>query len=320
MDRRISAVLVGSGLVPNAVAREAVITALAAGRPAVVDGGGLTAFADRPEDFFILGRGDVVLTPHDGEFARLFPDLGAGLGKLPRIRQAAARARSVIVLKGADSVIAAPDGRVLINDGASPYLATAGSGDVLAGIALGLLAQGMPAYLAAAAAVWIHGQAGLALGVGLIAEDRPKRMTISIRRAEPADHSICSAIFIATVTATFPNEPPEGRTAEAFASSIVGEEQWVAIRDDGIIGYISVYWPTNFIHSLYIKPDNQGQGAGPELLSTVLRIAKGDMELKTDKGNMRAFAFYRRLGWRVVGEGMAATGPWWRLRKSGGIL
>ncbi|WP_374652845.1 NAD(P)H-hydrate dehydratase [Dongia sp.] len=173
MDRRISAVLVGSGLVPNAAAREMVITALAAGRPAVVDGGGLTAFADRPEDLFTLGRGDVVLTPHEGEFARLFPDLGPGLGKLARIRQAAARSRCVIVLKGADSVIAAPDGQAIVQDEASPYLATAGSGDVLAGLTLGLLAQGMPAYLAAAAAVWFHAQAGLALGAGLIAEDLP---------------------------------------------------------------------------------------------------------------------------------------------------
>ena len=173
MDRRISAVLVGSGLVPNAAAREAVITGLAAGRPSVVDGGGLTAFADRPDDLFTLGRGDIVLTPHDGEFARLFPDLGPQLGKLARIRQAASRARSVIVLKGADSVIAAPDGQVLINDAASSYLATAGSGDVLAGLILGLLAQGMPAYRAAAAGVWFHAQAGLALGAGLIAEDLP---------------------------------------------------------------------------------------------------------------------------------------------------
>jgi NAD(P)H-hydrate epimerase len=173
MDRRISAVLVGSGLVPNAAAREAVITALSAGRPSVVDGGGLTAFADRPDDLFTLGRPDVVLTPHEGEFLRLFPDLGPDLGKLERARRAAARAKAVIVLKGADTVIAAPDGRILINDVSSPYLATAGSGDVLAGLVVGLLAQGMIAYSSAAAAVWFHGRAGIALGPGLIAEDLP---------------------------------------------------------------------------------------------------------------------------------------------------
>ncbi|WP_320502686.1 NAD(P)H-hydrate dehydratase [Dongia rigui] len=173
MDRRISAVLVGSGLVPNTTTREGVITALSAGRPAVVDGGGLTAFADRPDDLFTLGRADVVLTPHEGEFRRLFPDLGPELAKVERARRAAARAKAVIVLKGADTVIAAPDGSILINDVSSPYLATAGSGDVLAGLILGLLAQGMPAYPAAAAAVWFHGKAGLALGPGLIAEDLP---------------------------------------------------------------------------------------------------------------------------------------------------
>lgn len=173
MDRRISGVLVGSGLVPNAATREAVITALAAGRATVIDGGGLTAFADRPDDLFALGRSDVVLTPHEGEFSRLFPDLGAELGKLDRVRRAAARAKAVIVLKGADTVIAGPDGRITINDVASPYLATAGSGDILAGLVLGLMTQGMLAYMAAVAAVWFHGQAGLTLGPGLIAEDLP---------------------------------------------------------------------------------------------------------------------------------------------------
>jgi len=184
MDRRISAVLVGSGLVPSAATREAVITTLSAGRPTLVDGGGLTAFADRPDDLFTLGRGDVVLTPHEGEFSRLFPDLGPDLGKLERARRAASRAKAVIVLKGADTVIAAPDGRIVINDVASPYLATAGSGDVLAGLVLGLLAQGMLTYPAAAAAVWFHGKAGLALGPGLIAEDLPGAIPALLRELE----------------------------------------------------------------------------------------------------------------------------------------
>lgn len=182
MDRRISGVLVGSGLVPDAAAREAVLTSLAAGRPAVVDGGGLTAFADRPEDLFTLGRPDVVLTPHEGEFARLFPDLGADMGKLDRVRQAARRARSVVLLKGADTVVAAPDGQAAIASEASPYLATAGSGDVLAGLILGLLAQGMPAYRAAAAGIWFHGQAGLSFGPGLVAEDLAGQIPALLRR------------------------------------------------------------------------------------------------------------------------------------------
>lgn len=182
MDRRISGVLVGSGLLPNAATREAVLTSLAAGRPAVVDGGGLTAFADRPEDLFTLGRPDIVLTPHEGEFARLFPDLGPGMSKLDRVRQAARRARSVVLLKGADTVVSAPEGDAAISADASPYLATAGSGDVLAGFILGLLAQGMPAYRAAAAGIWFHAQAGLALGPGLIAEDLPGQMPALLRR------------------------------------------------------------------------------------------------------------------------------------------
>ncbi|MBI2253760.1 MAG: GNAT family N-acetyltransferase [Proteobacteria bacterium] len=145
-------------------------------------------------------------------------------------------------------------------------------------------------------------------------------MTVTVRRAEAADQPACACIFIETVTATFANEPAEGKTATAYADSIIGEEQWVALIDGKIVGYISVYWPTNFIHSLYIQPAWQGRGAGRALLAEVRKLVKGDLELKTDKANERAFAIYRRLGWRVVGEGMAATGPWWRLRWAGGVL
>ncbi|WP_374652846.1 N-acetyltransferase family protein [Dongia sp.] len=140
-------------------------------------------------------------------------------------------------------------------------------------------------------------------------------MTLAVRRARPADLPVCADIYIVTVSVTFPGEPA---TAAAFAESIVGEEQWVAILDGDIIGYISVYWPTNFIHSLYIHPEFQSRGAGRALLAEVRKLAEGDMELKTDKANVRAFTFYRRLGWRAVGEGMAASGPWWRLRWTGG--
>lgn len=186
LDSRITALLAGSGMLPDGHTREAVLNALAGGRPAVIDGGGITAFADQPQELFGLGRPDVVLTPHEGEFARLFPDLGVQLGKVARAMAAAERSRAVIVLKGADTVIAEPSGgqskaRVLINREASPHLATAGSGDVLAGLILGLLAQGMPSFEAAAAAVWFHSEAGFAVGPGLIAEDLPERIPEILR-------------------------------------------------------------------------------------------------------------------------------------------
>jgi GNAT superfamily N-acetyltransferase len=102
---------------------------------------------------------------------------------------------------------------------------------------------------------------------------------------------------------------------ERYYESITGEEQWVAVQAGQIIAVLSIYWPENFIHSLYVEPNVQARGIGQRLLNAVLGRAKGVCELKCDKSNRRAIAFYKHLGWREVGEGTADTGPWVRLRK-----
>lgn len=176
-DRRKNAVLVGPGAGVGDRVKAMVLAALHADAAVVLDADALTSFAGDPGALFAAiaaHAGPVVLTPHDGEFSRLFPDLAATLPKLERARTGAARAGAILVLKGADTVVAAPDGRASINAMTSPFLATAGSGDVLAGMILGLLAQAMPAFEAASAAVWLHGAAAIDFGPGLIAEDLPE--------------------------------------------------------------------------------------------------------------------------------------------------
>jgi NAD(P)H-hydrate epimerase len=173
-DQRLSTFVLGPGFGAGEKARQFVLAI--SDRHLVLDADGITSFRDDPQrlfDVFADGPTRLVLTPHEGEFARLFPDLAAdnALSKVEKTRAAAARAHAAIIYKGADSVIAAPDGRALINANAPSWLATAGSGDVLAGIIGGLLAQGAPAFEAAAAGVWLHGVAGQQAGKGLTAED-----------------------------------------------------------------------------------------------------------------------------------------------------
>jgi NAD(P)H-hydrate epimerase len=174
-DARLSALQVGSGLEPDGRTADLVRVCLAAGRPTVIDGGGLTALAGR-DDLLRLVHGDVVMTPHEGEFARLFPDLAPGESKVARAREAARRLGCTIVLKGSDTVVAAADGTAIVSDGAPATLATAGSGDVLAGIVVGLLGLGMGGLQAAAMGVWLHARAAEGFGLGLIAEDLPDRL------------------------------------------------------------------------------------------------------------------------------------------------
>ncbi|MEO2038896.1 MAG: NAD(P)H-hydrate dehydratase, partial [Martelella sp.] len=178
-DKRLSAFVLGPGFGVGAETRDYVETLI--GRPLVLDADGLTAFAEQPGALFdrlAAAPETCVMTPHAGEFARLFPALAEDddLGKPEKALRAARRAHAVVLCKGADTVIASPDGRIAINANAPPWLATAGSGDVLSGIIGGLIAQGVPTFEAAAAGAWLHGEAGDRAGEGLTAEDLPTHL------------------------------------------------------------------------------------------------------------------------------------------------
>ena len=178
--RQPNAIVIGPGYGLDRAIQEMVGALLEAAPRAtlVLDADALTTFRNDPSVLFeMLAKSEtrVILTPHEGEFARLFPHLAdnASLSKAQKAVAAARRSGGVIVYKGSDTIIAAPDGRVMQNTNGSPYLATAGSGDVLAGLIVGLAAQGMTQFDAACAAVWIHAETASRFGVGLIAEDLP---------------------------------------------------------------------------------------------------------------------------------------------------
>lgn len=180
-DARTSAVLVGPGNGANAETREHALEALAAGKPTVLDADALTAFASDPAALFAAARGrGCILTPHDGEYARLFDARG---DRLSRAHAAADRAGAVVLLKGPESVIAEPGGRAVIGIDGPPELATAGSGDVLAGAACGLLAAGAEPFDAACMAAWLQAATAQGAGPGLIAEDLPDRLPAALARA-----------------------------------------------------------------------------------------------------------------------------------------
>lgn len=172
---KANASIVGPGAGVGELAKDIALESLRRGVPTVLDADAVTSFAGEINELADAVRGETVMTPHEGEFARLFKIEGE---RDSRALEAARQANCVMVLKGSRTVIASPDDRVVVNDNAPPTLATAGSGDVLAGLIASLLARGMSAFDAACAGVWVHGEAANRAAPGLIADDLPELIAL----------------------------------------------------------------------------------------------------------------------------------------------
>lgn len=178
VDDRVTAFAIGPGA--GAFVRQAVLKILSLSVPTILDADALTAFEGDPATLFGATGPYDVMTPHMGEFRRLFPDIPTD-NTAEAARRAADRAQCVVLLKGSETWIAAPDGRALVNRHASPWLATAGSGDVLTGLICGLMAQGVPAFDAASIAAWLHGDIGICGGPGLTADNMIGHIPLVLR-------------------------------------------------------------------------------------------------------------------------------------------
>jgi hydroxyethylthiazole kinase-like uncharacterized protein yjeF len=187
-DTRITAALIGPGAGRDPEVKELVASVLGSQATAVLDAEALTAFGEAPQELFEQIKGRLpaltIITPHEGEFSRVFAELSEEPSKLERARRAAELSGAVIILKGPDTVVAHPGSIAAVSENAPPWLATAGSGDVLAGLVAGLTAQGMAAFDAAAAAVWIHGELAQSFGPGLIADDLPDQLPGVLQRLD----------------------------------------------------------------------------------------------------------------------------------------
>ncbi|MEA1937858.1 MAG: NAD(P)H-hydrate dehydratase, partial [Pseudomonadota bacterium] len=176
-ERRTKSIVIGPGTGCSPSLKDTVLAVLATGKPCVLDADALTVFEGDTAPLFAALHDKAVLAPHMGEYARLF---GPFDDRLTSARKAALQSCAIVVLKGPDTVIACPSGRAAINANAPPILATAGAGDVLSGMMAGLMAQGMPAFDAAAAAVWLHGDAASRFGPGFVADDLYDMIPISL--------------------------------------------------------------------------------------------------------------------------------------------